>query len=78
MGMMSWGMGIWMLLGTLLLLIVIVALVGGGVLLVRKLARPRRRASEVGLTATETLHRRYAAGEIDDDELAHRLAQING
>jgi uncharacterized membrane protein len=74
--MMSLGMGFWMLLGGLVLVVAVVALVLGSTWLVGELARPNRSPSEVAVTATQVLHSRYAAGEIDDEELAHRLAQI--
>ncbi|AEW95103.1 MULTISPECIES: SHOCT domain-containing protein [Streptomycetaceae] len=79
MGWMMTGMGIWTLLGGLLL----VALLGLAVVAVAAVLRSRapgglppggRRGPE---EAREILRRRYAAGEIDEDEFWRRMSGIN-
>ena len=77
MGMSSWGMGLGMVLGGLLLLALVVVLVLGAVWLAREIAGRGSGPSSPSLTAREVLLRRYAAGEVDDDELARRMAQLN-
>ena len=63
---MAWSMGLWWLLG--------LGAIVGAVWLVGRAARrvPPRRES-----ATEVLRRRYASGEISDDEYRSRMALLN-
>lgn len=80
--MMSGGMLAWMLLGGVLALAVLIALVMGIVWLARELLRGRARHDGLSTspgalpTPEETLEQRYAAGEIDDDELHRRRANL--
>lgn len=77
-GMMA-AMGIWVLLVVITLLAVLVFSVLGSVWLVRRLRQ------DVGGTpvswnsdsAHDMLRRRYAAGEIDDDEYERRLSALS-
>ncbi|WP_219418102.1 SHOCT domain-containing protein [Pseudonocardia nigra] len=77
-GMMG-AMGIWGILAILTLLAVLVVAVLASIWLVRKLREDGRTpTTTVGAeSAHEALRRRYAAGEIDDDEYEHRLAALN-
>ena len=75
MGMSTWGMGLGMALGGLLLALVVV-LVLGAVWLAREITGRGRTPSSSPPTAREVLLRRYAAGEVDEDELARRMAQL--
>ena len=75
MGMSTWGMGLGMALGGLLLALVVV-LVLGAVWLAREITGRGRAPSSPSPTAREVLLRRYAAGEVDEDELARRMAQL--
>lgn len=75
--MMRMGMGLGMVFGALVLLALLVVLVLGAVWLAREIAGRGRGPSAPSLTAREVLLRRYAAGEVDDDELARRMAQLN-
>lgn len=77
MTMMSWGMGVWMLLGALILAGAVVALVVGATWLAGRLNPKDPMPAAAAATPTEVLLQRYAAGDIDDDELAHRLARID-
>ncbi len=74
MGMSTWGMGLGMALGGLLLLVVVLVL--GAVWLAREITGRGRAPSSPSPTAREVLLRRYAAGEVDEDELARRMAQL--
>lgn len=77
MGMMGWGMGLWMGLGGLLLLALVVVAVLSAVWLAREIAGRGRGPASIPPTAREVLLRRYAAGEVDDDELARRMARLD-
>lgn len=77
MGMMSWGMGVWMLLGVLILVGAVAALVLGASWLAGRLNWSDPGPASVPATPAEVLLHRYAAGDIGDDELAHRLARID-
>lgn len=86
-GMMA-GMGLWMLLVVVTVVAVLVAAVLASVWLARRLRADRatgghtadgsagetRLADDSG--AHEVLQRRYAAGEIDDEEYERRLAAL--
>jgi len=71
---MMMGMGIWALLMIVTLFAILVLAVLGGVWLFRNLSQgaPHRD----GKAAQELLRHRYAAGEIDDEEYARRLAAL--
>ena len=77
-GMMA-AMGIWALLLIATLLAVLVLCVLGSVWLVRRLRQDVHAspASRNGDSAHDTLRRRYAAGEIDDDEYERRLSVLS-
>jgi putative membrane protein len=82
-GMMGGGMmgamGIWAFLAILTLLAVLVVAVLASIWLVRQLREDgsSTMASGGGDTAHDTLRRRYASGEINDDEYERRLAALN-
>jgi len=75
-GMMA-GMGLWELLAVVTVLAMLVLAVLGSVWLVRQLRRPERGSPPTGDTARDLLRRRYAAGELDDDEYERRLSALN-
>jgi putative membrane protein len=70
---------IWAILVILTLLAVLVVAVLASVWLVRKLreGEPGPVATGIGESAYEALRRRYATGEIDDEEYERRLAVLN-
>ena len=76
-GMMA-GMGLWMVLVILTLLAILVLAILGSVWLVRSLQSGRTTRGGVAddSAAREVLRRRYAAGEIDDEEFERRLAAL--
>ncbi|MGH3935684.1 MAG: SHOCT domain-containing protein [Pseudonocardiaceae bacterium] len=73
------GMGIWVFLVIAALLAVLVFSVLGSVWLVRRLSQEvsGSRVSSNSDSAHDTLRRRYAAGEIDDDEYERRLSTLS-
>lgn len=74
------GMGLWALLLVVTLLAILALAVLGGVWLFRQLRQGGPNRGSVpsdGSTAQELLRRRYAAGEIDDEEYERRLAALN-
>lgn len=73
-GMMA-GMGLWALLAVVTVLAMLAVL--GSVWLVRQLRHPERGSPPTGDTARDLLRRRYAAGELDDDEYERRLSALN-
>lgn len=76
-GMMA-AMGIWAILVIFTLLAVLVAAVLASVWLVRKLREDGTGSvASQGEGADEALRRRYAAGEIDDDEYERRLTALS-
>lgn len=75
--MMSWGMWLWMLFGLLVLVGAVTAVVLGATWLAGRWNATNRGPAAVAATPTQVLLQRYAAGEIGDDELAHRLAQVD-
>ncbi len=77
-GMMA-AMGIWALLLIVTLLAVLVVSVLGSVWLVRRLRQDvgGSPVSRNGDSAHDTLRRRYAAGEIDDEEYERRLSALS-
>jgi len=69
--------GAWWVLGFLMVILLAVAVA----LLLTMVIRPGRTASPTSIPSTqqealEILRRRYAAGEIDDEELAHRFEAL--
>ena len=78
MGGMTGAMGIWAFLVILTLLAVLVVAILASIWLVRKLREDGGSAalSRDGGGAHEALRRRYAAGEIDDDEYERRLSAL--
>jgi putative membrane protein len=77
-GMMG-AMGIWAFLAILALIAVLVVAVLASIWLVRKLREDGNSSSPPGggESAHDTLRRRYASGEINDDEYERRLAALN-
>lgn len=75
-GMMA-GMGVWALLVVATVLAMLVLAVLGSVWLVRQLRQPERASLPAGDTAQDLLRRRYAAGELDDEEYERRLSALN-
>jgi putative membrane protein len=76
-GMMA-GMGLWIVLVILTLLAILVLAILGSVWLVRSLQSGRTTRAGVAddEAARDLLRRRYAAGEIDDEEFERRLAAL--
>ncbi len=79
---MSWmmaGMGLWGLVAIVVVVAVLAAAGVGGVTLWRRL-RSRDQTTGIpvveGDAARDTLRRRYAAGEIDDEEYERRLSAL--
>lgn len=71
---MSWAMTV---AGLSVLVGAVALVVSGAAWLAREVGRPHRHTpSAVAPTAVEVSQHRYARGAIDDDELAHRLAQL--
>lgn len=68
------GMGMCMLLGTLLFLLVLGLVAAGIVWLVR---RSQGRQPVRQTAAEELLERRYAAGELDEDEFRRRWSTLH-
>ena len=79
MGGMTAAWGLWAFLVILTLVAVLVVAVLASVWLVRKLREDEHspRAAGVGESAYEALRRRYATGEIDEEEYERRLAVLN-
>ncbi len=75
-GMMG-GMGLWMLLWALVGLAVLALAVVGVISLVRRADTPRPGPTTDRETPEELLRRRYAAGEIDEDEYLRRRAGLS-
>lgn len=74
------GMGLWMLLLVVTLLAILVLAVLGSIWVFRHLRQGGTDHDSVpgdGNDARELLRRRYAAGEIDDEEYERRLAALN-
>jgi len=80
--MMSWmmaGMGLWGLLAVVVVLAVLAAAGVGGVTLWRRLRTGDNNTHNPvieGDAARDTLRRRYAAGEIDDEEYERRMSGL--
>ncbi len=73
------GMGLWMLLLVVTLLTILVLAVLGSIWLFRHLRQSGPNRGSVPSdddNARELLRRRYAAGEIDDEEYERRLAAL--
>ncbi|MQA03885.1 MAG: SHOCT domain-containing protein [Streptosporangiales bacterium] len=81
MGSMMAGMGAWMLVWAVLLLALLAGAVAGVVALVRRpdarLLPPGRRERSAVESPEEVLRRRYAAGEIDEDEYLNRMSGLS-
>lgn len=75
-GMMG-GMGLWMLLWALVGLAVLVLAVVGVIWLVRHTDTPRPVLVTGRETPEELLRRRYAAGEVDEDEYERRRSGLS-
>lgn len=76
-GSMMGGMGIWMLLWALVGIAVIALAVEGVASLLSKNDSSRPATSPPGESAQELLRRRYAAGEIDEDEFHRRRSELS-
>lgn len=75
-GWMTAGMGLW---GLVLIVMVIAAVAGavlGGIWLVHGRGGPSEPIAPVEDAAAQQLRRRYAAGEIDDEEFERRLSAL--
>lgn len=79
MGGMTAAWGVWAVLVILTLLAVLVVAVLASVWIFRKLREDADgpMTSDADESAYEALRRRYATGEIDDDEYRHRLAVLD-
>jgi putative membrane protein len=77
------GLAAWPLLGSIIGLVVLAVVIAGGIWLGRRLldatSQPvNDQPGQVDAdSAREVLRRRYAAGEIDDEEFERRLASLN-
>ncbi|MBK0868808.1 SHOCT domain-containing protein [Saccharopolyspora sp. HNM0986] len=78
MGDMYPAMGLWMALWGLISLAILILIVVAIVWLVRAMTRPNTRATERQDHAEEVLRRRYAAGEIDEEEYERRRSTLRG
>jgi len=81
-GMMGDGMMGWMVLWTVLGLILLIAIATGVAMMVARINR-RSAAAPTGVPrgqheAGEVLRKRFASGEIDDDDFRRRLAVLEG
>jgi putative membrane protein len=81
MGGMMAGMGLWVILWALVGVVVLALAVAGAVWAARELDQrthgDRERAELPGDGPREILRRRYAAGEIDEDEYLRRLSGLS-
>lgn len=81
MGGMMTGMGLWMIVWALAGVVILVLAVAGGVWVARELGQrtrgDRERAGLPGDGPQEILRRRYAAGEIGEDDYLRRLAGLS-
>ncbi|MQA05932.1 MAG: SHOCT domain-containing protein [Streptosporangiales bacterium] len=74
------GMGLWMLVWVLLLLALLTAAVVGVIALARRgtnALRADQREERAVESPEDILKRRYAAGEIDEDEYHRRLSDLS-
>jgi putative membrane protein len=76
-GMMGGGMGAWAVLVWLLVVALIVLAVVGIVVLVRSSERRPEATTRQRESPQDVLRRRYAAGEIDEEEFERRLAALS-
>lgn len=80
MGAMMAGMGAWMVLWALAGVVIVALVAAGAVWAARELGqreRGRERAELPGDAPQQILRRRYAAGEIDEDEYLRRLSGLS-
>jgi len=81
MGGMMTGMGLWMILWAVVGVVIVALAVAGAVWAARELGQRsragRERAELPGDGPQEILRRRYAAGEIDEDEYLRRLSGLS-
>ena len=72
------GMGLWMALWGLIALALLVVLILAIVWLIRALFRPAAHGVQGRDDAEDVLRRRYATGEIDEDEYQRRRDALGG
>lgn len=72
------GMGLWMALWGLIALALLVVLILAIVWLLRALFRPAGHAGQPRDEAEDVLRRRYASGEIDEEEYQRRRDGLRG
>jgi len=77
MGGMMGGMGAWMILSGLLIVALIILVVVGIVVLVRHSERRPGASTWQRENPQDVLRRRYATGEIDEEEFQRRLAALS-
>ncbi|MGH3814614.1 MAG: SHOCT domain-containing protein [Pseudonocardiaceae bacterium] len=75
---MGLGMGLWMALWGLIALALLVVLILAIVWLIRALFRPAAHSGQRRGEADDVLRRRYAAGEIDEEEYQRRRDALRG
>ena len=78
MGDMYPAMGLWMALWGLISVALLILIVLAIIWLVRAMTRPNARTAEHQDHAEEVLRRRYAAGEIDEEEYQRRRSTLRG
>ena len=76
-GMMGW-MGLWVILGLILLVATVAAVAMLTAWMVRRNPAAPVGVPQGGQEAGDVLRRRYASGEIDDEEFRRRLAVLEG
>lgn len=74
---MTSAMGLWMLLSVVVVLAALGVLIAAGVWLVRRVGMTGPGPADLSLDPTRILKRRYAAGEIDENEYERRLTRLN-
>ena len=76
-GMMDW-MGLWIVLGLILLVATVAAVVMLTAWILRRSPAAPAGVPRGGQDAGDVLRRRFASGEIDDEEYRRRLAVLEG
>ena len=76
-GMMDW-MGLWIILGLILLVATVAAVVMLTAWILRRSPAAPAGVPRGGQDAGDVLRRRFASGEIDDEEFRRRLAVLEG